>query len=136
MILSSNSSVALLLCVILLPACAQGPQPATTPPPETPFSARPSAQEQISAAERHFKAMEEVHQRLMNARTPQERRSLMAEHSRTMRSAMAAMEAMHQRGMGHGPGMAGHHLQRQLTMMHMMMRMMLDRIDMLSEAAK
>ena len=136
MILSSNFPLALLLCVVLLQAFAQGPQPATTPPPETPFSARPSQQEQISAAERQFKAMEEVHQRLMNARTRQERRSLVAEHSRAMRSAMAAVEAMHRRGMGHEPGMAGPHLQRQLTMMHVMMRMMLDRIDMLSEAAK
>lgn len=134
--LLSNFPAALLLSVVFLPACAQHPQPATTPRPETPFSTKPSPQEQISAAERQFKVMEEVHQRLMNARTPQERRGLMAEHSRAMRNAMAAMEAMHQGGMGSGHGMAGHHLQQQLTMMQMMMRMMMDRIDMLSETAK
>lgn len=136
MTLSKHFPVALLFCGIFLPACAQPPQQATTPRPDTPFSTKPSRQEQIASAERQFKAMEEVHQRLMNARTPHERRGLIAEHSRAMRNAMAAMEAMHQRGMGHGPGMAGHHLQQQLSMMQMMMRMMMDRIDMLSEAAK
>lgn len=136
MIFSSNFPVALLLCMVFVPACAQQPQPAATPRPDTPFSTKPSPQEQISTAQRQFKAMEDVHQRLMNARTPQERRGLMAEHSRAMHNAMASMEALHQRGMGHRPAMAGHHLQQQLTMMHVMMRMMLDRIDLLSESAK
>lgn len=38
---------------------------------------------------------------------------------------------MHRRGMGHGAEMHGHHMQRQMAMMHLMMQMMMDHIDML-----
>lgn len=132
----------ILFCGISLPAYAQQPQPVTTPRPDTPFSTKPSSEEQYAAAEQQLKAMQEIHQRMMNAKTPHERRALMGEHGRVMRNGLATMEGMRRgavergAGMGHGGGMAGHHMHQQLAMMQMMMQMMLDRIDLLSEPTK
>lgn len=128
--------MSLLLCALILPACAQPPQAAPSPRPDTPGAAQPSAQEQLATADGHMKAMQAIHQRLMAARTPQERRALMAEHSRAMRSAMTAMEGMQHGPMRRGPGMAGPHVHEQLAMMQVMMRMMMDRIDLLSDPTR
>lgn len=133
--LIASLTMAFLCCGVALPACAQQPQQLQTPRPATPFSSKPPPSEQYADAERQLRAMQDIHQRMMNARTPQERRALMDEHRRAMRSGMAAMQGMHPDGMGHGGHGAGHHVQRQLAMMQMMMQMMMERMDML-EAAK
>lgn len=132
--IANDVPMALLLLGVLLPGCAQYNQPAT--PPAAPLAASTSPQEQLATAERQFQVVQDAHQRLMRARTAQERQALMAEHSRAMRNAMAAMQAMHGPGMRRGPGMPGRHMQQQMDMMHMMMGMMMDRIDMLSPPAK
>lgn len=129
-------SAAILLCGIFLPACAQQSQQVSTPRPDTPFSAKAAPQEPYAAAEQQLQALQDIHQRMMTAKTARERQALMAEHSRAMRNAMAAMEGMHRSGMGPGGGMAGHHMQRQLAMMQTMMQMMMDRIDLLSVPAR
>lgn len=117
------------------PVRAQAPQQAPTPRPDTPFSSKPAAPEQQARAERQFKAMQDIHRRFMSAKTAQERRALMAEHSRAMRSAMEALQGMQRDGVEHGAPMSGYQVQQQLAMMQMMMQMMMDRIDMLSEPA-
>lgn len=127
---------AVLFCITVLPAYAQHPQQANTPRPDTPFSTKPSVEDRIAAAQRQLKAMQQVHQRLMHASSLRERRSLAGEHSKAMRSALGAMQAIEPTGIEHESAMAAHHLQAQLTMMQMMMRMMIDRIDMLSAPAR
>lgn len=118
------------------PVLAQPPQQTLTPRPDTPFSSKPSPSEQQADAQRKYQAMQDIHRRIMSARTPQERRALMPEHGKAMRGAMDALQAMQRDGSGHGAPMPAHHVQQQLTMMHMLMQMMMDRIDMLSEPAK
>ena len=52
----------------------------------------------------HMKAMQEMHDKMMAAKTPEERNALMAEHMKTMQEGMAAMKSMGGMGMG---GMGG-----------------------------
>lgn len=128
--------LAILLCSVGLPGCAQQQSlPSQTPRPDTPFSSGSPAGEHDGEAERQLKAMQEMHGRMRNARTPQERRALMSEHGRVMQQAMAAMHGMHRAGMGYAGAMHGRPMQRHMAMMQMMMQMLIDRIDML-EAPK
>lgn len=139
MTISSSMAGALLSCGLCLSACApQAQQTSTagTAHPEPPGPARPASQLSCMAAERQVKAAQEVHQRMKNARTPAERRALMAEHGRALRSAMAAMREMHRDGMAHGAcgnrraGMGGHRMGGHQAMTQAMMDMMMERIDM------
>ena len=77
-------------------------------------------------------AMQEMHDRMMAAKTPQERSALMAEHMKTMQEGMVMMK-----GMG---GMAGAKspptnmterqtmMEQRMDMMQAMMEMMVDRL--------
>jgi hypothetical protein len=92
--------------------------------------------------------MQEMHQKMQAAKTPEERAALMKEHLQVMQGGMAMMGqmpgcmAMHCRGMGTPPnrpkgaqktmprdGMRAEHeaMHQRMDMMEMMMRMMLDR---------
>jgi len=80
----------------------------------------------------HTKAMQEMHDRMMAAKTPEERNTLMGEHMKTMQEGMSMM-----RGMG---GMAGPKspptnmterqtmMEQRMDMMQTMMEMMVDRL--------
>jgi len=81
-----------------------------------------------------LKAMQDLHRKMMAARTPEEREALMAEHRTTLREGMAMMERMHGDaavgpggrmggGMAMGPQMMG----RRMDMMESMMQLMMDR---------
>jgi len=52
-----------------------------------------------------MKAMQEMHQKMMNAKTPAERQALMADHMKAMQGGMAMMKEM--QGMHGTAGMAG-----------------------------
>ncbi len=79
-----------------------------------------------------MKAMQEMHDKMMGARTPEERSALMAEHMKTMQEGMGMMK-----GMG---GMAGAKsppadmpqrqamMEQRMDMMQTMMEMMVDRL--------
>jgi hypothetical protein len=79
-------------------------------------------------------AMQEMHQKMANARTPAEREGLMAEHMKAMQGGMAMMKEMH--GMGpmggkplpDGAGGRDQMLAQHMAMMQMMMSMMTDRM--------
>ncbi|MGL6108818.1 MAG: hypothetical protein ACRC2B_01835 [Rubrivivax sp.] len=58
----------------------------------------------MATMEPRMKAMQEMHQKMMNAKTPAERQALMADHMKAMQGGMAMMKEMH--GM-HGMGAAG-----------------------------
>ena len=94
-----------------------------------------------------MKAMQEMHQKMMGAKTPEERQALMAEHMKAMQGGMAMMKEMHgmpgmgapggmagMAGMGDGKGMPMDMAKRHqmmtdhMAMMQMMMTMMADRM--------
>ena len=94
----------------------------------------------------HMKTMQGMHEKMMSAKTPEERNQLMAEHMKAMRDGMAMMEGMSGGGMGgmHGTGgtggtggmkgmtgdMAARHqmMEKRMEMMQTMMKMMMDRM--------
>jgi hypothetical protein len=86
-----------------------------------------------------MQAMEKMHNKMMNAKSPEERKAMMAEHMKAMQDGMKMMEGMSvKRDMGGMSKMkealpasaATHHemMERRMGMMEMMMRMMMDRL--------
>ncbi len=84
-----------------------------------------------------MKAMREMHDKMMSAKTPEERNKLMAEHMKVMQDGMAMMGGMSGSAMGGMKGMQGvsgdmsaHHpmMEKRMEMMHSMMQMMMDRM--------
>lgn len=84
----------------------------------------------MASMEAQMKPMREMHDKMLAAKTPEERNSLMAEHMKIMQNSMSMMS-----GMGHGAMMAkpGNMAARQgmmehrMDMMQAMMQMMMDR---------
>ena len=84
-----------------------------------------------------MKTMQGMHEKMMSAKTPEERSKLMAEHMKTMQDGMAMMGGMSGSGMGDMksmPGMAGdmgarhQMMEKRMEMMQTMMKMMMDRL--------
>ena len=88
-----------------------------------------------------MKAMQEMHKKMMNAKTPEERNALMAEHMKAMQDGMGMMKDMGgMAGMGSMGAMpdpkdmpaemAKRHrmMEQRMDMMQMMMEMMMDRM--------
>ena len=85
-----------------------------------------------------MKTMRDMHEKMMNAKTPEERNKLMAEHMKTMQDGMAMMGGMGtMAGMGGMQGkapmvgdMAGRQqmMEKRMEMMQAMMKMMMDRM--------
>ena len=64
----------------------------------------------MAAPDSRMKAMQEMHQKMMNAGTPADRQALMADHMKAMQGGMAMMkemQAMHSGGGMGGMGMMG-----------------------------
>lgn len=90
-----------------------------------------------------MKSMQGMHEKMMNAKTPEERSKLMAEHMKTMQDGMAMMDGMSGAGMGGMKGMQGmtgmagmtgdmgarhQMMEKRMDMMQAMMKMMMDRM--------
>ena len=85
-----------------------------------------------------MRAMQEIHDKMMGAKTPEERNALMAEHMKTMQEGMGMMKGMG--GMGGMGGMTGAKsmptnmserqtmMELRMDMMQTMMEMMVDRL--------
>lgn len=102
--------------------------------------------------EQQVKTMQEMHQKMAAAKTPEERAALMRDHMKTMQDGMAMMGQMRGMmgggmmggtGMGAGKGPAGggmpmdaDMMKRRMEMMEMMMQMMMDREGMKPPATK
>lgn len=71
----------------------------------------------------HMRQMQEMHTRMMAAKTPEERQALRAEHHKAMRGGMAAMHE-HMGAMQQGGQCTPEMMERHRNMMHMMMQMM------------
>jgi hypothetical protein len=98
--------------------------------------ADPASAGKMAAMDSKMKAMAEMHQKMMAAKTPEEKKALMAEHMKTMQEGMKMTGMM-------GGGMAGmqgkkpmpgdmeqHHqmMEKRMAMMESMMQMMMDRM--------
>ena len=98
--------------------------------------ADPTSAGKMATMDSKMKAMDEMHQKMMAAKTPEEKKALMAEHMKTMQEGMKTTGKM-------GGGMAGmqgskpmpgdmgqHHqmMEKRMAMMESMMQMMMDRM--------
>ena len=86
---------------------------------------------QIALMDTQLKAMGEVHDKMMAARTPEERNALMPEHMQAMQDAATMMNGMTARGMAGKKGdMAAHHrmMDKRMEMMQATMLLMMDRL--------
>lgn len=94
--------------------------------------------------DRQMTAMHEMHRKMADAKTPDERAALMKDHMKTMHDGMAMMGKMGGSmgggagmGEGKGPGsMDPAMMKRRMDMLESMMQMMLDRDAMKPSAAK
>lgn len=111
--------------------------PSSPPPVAEHASHHPQAQASapMAAMEPRMKAMREMHEKMMNAKTPEERKAMMADHMKAMQGGMGMMKGMDGMGAMSGPnGMPGDMTKRHQTMeqrmdmMQMMMGMMMDRM--------
>ena len=108
---------------------AHHPAGAASAPETKAAPSRPSAQ--IALMDTQLKAMGAVHDKMMAAKTPEERNALMAEHMQAMQDAMTMMNGMAARGMtGMKGDMAAHHqmMDKRMEMMQATMQMMMDRL--------
>ena len=75
-----------------------------------------------------MKSMQQMHERMMTAKTLEERQALMAEHMKSMQGGMAMMGQMKAPGAkGGGKSMSLEMMGERMDMMEMMMQMMMDR---------
>src|SRR5512143_2772223 len=122
-------------------------QDAKAPAPAPRAEAQPGmgAQAPMSQMDDQMKKMQALHDRMTNAKTPEERRQLMEEERKAMREGMGAMDRMmHGGGMAGGmmgpkggpadPGAQMQMMQKRMDMMQMMMQMMMDQQDMAGSA--
>ena len=70
-----------------------------------------------------MKSMQEMHDKMMAAKTPEERQTLMTEHMKTMQAGMSMMGEMRGAKGAMGPDA----MSKRMDMMEMMMQMMMDR---------
>lgn len=101
--------------------------------PTMPMGAAPATgmatPERMAAMDGQMKAMRDMHTKMMNAKTPEERQALMGEHMKAMQGGMGMMKSMSgMGGMSDSKGMPADMAQRHTVMTeHMaMMQMMMD----------
>lgn len=122
---------------------AHHPAGSTSPAPtQMKAAAKPTGAGQMvgmAKMDEHMKAMQAMHEKMMVAKTPEERQALMDEHMKLMQDGMGMMQQMGagMRGMG---GMQGsvdmpanmaerqQMMEKRMEMMESMMQMMLDRL--------
>ncbi|MBL8381209.1 MAG: hypothetical protein JNM79_25300 [Burkholderiales bacterium] len=101
-----------------------------------PGGATQAAKEKMAGMDRQMKDMMAMHEKMMGAKTPEERRALMDEHMKSMKGGMAMMEGggagMSGMGMMKGGGHAGmshEMMEKRMDMMQQMMKMMMERMS-------
>lgn len=124
--------------------------PAAKPPATKASTPKPSAavRQNMERMDKQMMMMGEMHQKMMSAKTAEERSALMGEHMKVMQDGMSMMNMMSGSGMGGmgaggkgGPGMDGMQggkggasgmedrqqmMEKRMDMMQMMMQMMMD----------
>lgn len=117
-----------------------GSTPPASPQMKTPAKPTGAGQKaEMAKMDEHMKAMQAMHEKMIAAKTPEERQALMDEHMKLMQDGMGMMQQMGagMQGMGGmqgGKGMPANMAERQqmmekrMKMMESMMQMMLDRL--------
>jgi hypothetical protein len=80
------------------------------------------------AMQSQMKSMQAMHDKMMAAKTTEERNALMAEHMKTMQEGMSMMQGMKADGMKMGPAARQRMMERRMDMMQSIMEMMVDRM--------
>ena len=94
-----------------------------------------AAPDQMARMDAQMKTMRNMHEKMMNAKTPEERNKLMAEHMKAMQDGMAMMGGMKgMQGMTGDMGPRPQMMEKRMDMMQSMMQMMMDRLP--AEPAK
>ena len=127
---------------------ASAPKPTATKPMAKPDAMDKTTMEKMGQMDAQMKAMKDMHQKFMAAKTPEERMALMPENMKTMQDAMTMMDDMRSTGMADkgGMGMMGgadsapmmgkmpmgmmakhQMMEKRMDMMQSMMQMMMDR---------
>ncbi len=104
--------------------------------PATQNAAVPAVGDRMASMEKQMQTMKAMREKLAAAKTPEERKTIMAEHMKTLQQSMAMMDMMKPPagGMGMMPMMEGMHqhhqmMEKRMEMMESMMRMMMDRMQ-------
>lgn len=122
---------------LVLAGCAAGPKAedhaAHHPPGAATASAAVPAPGQMDAM---MKSMQEMHDRMKAAKTPDERAVLMKDHMKLMHDGMAMMGRMRGGMGGRGMAMSPEMMGKRMDMMEMMMQMMMDREALKAPAAR
>jgi hypothetical protein len=84
---------------------------------------------QMGAMDAQMKAMREAHEKMMAAKSPDERNALMAEHMKRMQDGMSMMNGMMGSKSSNSKSMSPQMMQKQMEMMQIMMQMMRDRME-------
>jgi hypothetical protein len=139
-------SISIVTLVVTLAACAQTPVDRTTARPMAAAAPAPRPCRSRWRRWRPTEAMREMHDKMMRARTPEERNALMTEQMKLMQDGMAMMGGMGG-GMGGMKGMGGmgamqggkatpadmatrqQMMEKRMEMMQSMMQMMMDRMQ-------
>lgn len=105
------------------------------PKASKPMAPSSATKEAMSGMDSSMKAMQDMHEKMMTAKTPEERNALMAEHKKVMQDGMAMMGKMNGMASMAGMGeksmtMMGHHqmMEKRMDMMTTMMQMMMDQM--------
>jgi hypothetical protein len=121
------------VAVGLLAACSS--LPGSTPRQADEHAGHHAASEAPAGYDQQMKMMQEMHQKMTAAKTPEERAALMKDHMKTMHEGMGMMGQMRGGSMGgrameSGKGemrMDAEMMRRRMDMMEIMMQMMMDR---------
>lgn len=109
------------------------PEKAAAPAPTA--KATKASGEQMIKMDAQMKSMRDIHEKMMAAKTPEERKLLMAEHMKTMHEGMQMMNGMMTRQSADKSAMPPQMMQKQMGMMQMEMQMMMDHMA-VHDAAK
>ncbi len=99
-----------------------------------PDAGRPVQAAPMPAMQDRMKAMREMHQKMMNAKTPAERQALMGDHMKAMQDGMQMMKSM--MTMGEGKGMPAEMAKQRQQMMEGCMEMMQMMMDVMHGPSK
>ena len=117
---------------------AHHPEGASAPAAKATTKAAPKAATPAPAQiDMQMRSMQEMHDKMMAAKTPEERQALMAEHMKSMQGGMAMMGQMKTPdAKGGSKSMSPEIMGKRMDMMEMMMQMMMDREGMKPPATK
>lgn len=118
------------------------PATSATKAPSKPANTAKAPTDQAMKMDAQMMDMCEMHEKMMNAKTPEERKALMADHMKVMKDGMSMMGGMSGSGMMDGPSKGSKPtspqamqqqmdmMQKKMGMMQTMMQMMMDRMEM------